>query len=106
MLDEIREETNSDDDGHYQGIPHQLPTAEQYDTEGVVPREFLIDKENLVLEENPTARKTFGDDPESNAFPDLITKPWQPIHCADDFNQVIGFGEAPNAMLQTDPHIK
>lgn len=53
-----------------------------------------MDEEPPEFEVDPTAERTFGDDPEYNEFRGLINNLWHPFHCAEVFKQAIKFVEA------------
>ena len=103
-LDEIPEETDSEDDGLYRRVPQPHSPAQESDTEEADPGETPMDEENPEIEVHPTAGRTFGDDPDYNEFRDLINNPWQPFYCAEDFKQAIRFVEAHYPKSQIDRH--
>jgi hypothetical protein len=55
--------------------------------------ETPMEEENPVIDKHPTPGRTVGDFPDDNEFRDLITNPWQPFYCSEDFKQAIRFVE-------------
>ena len=103
-LEEIPEESDSEDHGLYQCVPQPHSPAQKPNTKAADMGDTPMDDNHPEFNVHPTAGTTFGDAPEYHEFQDHIKNPWQPYQCAEEFKQAIRFVKAHYPNWKIDPH--